>query len=378
MTASATTASATVVVAGTAGADPAGLAAELAEHGVDGVTHIAVRYDEPVVVGGARTVLLALDATAPAADEERAVLAAAARAGAAVAMVAVHVDRHPGWPAVIARSRTALDPDRRVPLFAVAPDAGDRSGVRDVVRWCTDDPPALSRPAPEEAVSPPVARRSVDTAAVLPTRAERLTAVRAGIVEVRGEAVAALREALRETAATATATGPGALDWLPPALDAVERGLIEAVRRRVDRIQASALAGLSSPGPPRPVEIGRDAGPPCPPPEQVRGRAEGAMLLIVGASMGFGVGRMVIAPALDWAGLGALGTALALAAGVLLAAWIVAVRRDAARRAAVVRWVGETVARRRGDMEHRLVAAVGAAEASIGREIWNRTRSARV
>ena len=92
--------------------------------------------------------------------------------------------------------------------------------------------------------------------------------------------------------------------------------------------------------------------------------------------MGLGVGRMVIAPALDWAGFGAAGTVLSLVAGLMIAAWMVTTRRSTAARVQRERWVADTVAVRRSALEQRIVTDLGAAEAAIGREVWNRTRSA--
>lgn len=89
--------------------------------------------------------------------------------------------------------------------------------------------------------------------------------------------------------------------------------------------------------------------------------------------MGFGVGRMMLAPALEWAGLGVAGIVLALLAGLALAAWLVSVRRSTANRARMQRWATELITTRRAELENRIGAQLGAAEAQFSREIWNRT-----
>jgi len=102
--------------------------------------------------------------------------------------------------------------------------------------------------------------------------------------------------------------------------------------------------------------------------------AEDGVLLALGASAGLGLGRMLVAPLIAWAGLGAAGTVLTVLAGLAVAAGVVAVRRSAAEVAALRRGAAEAVAGTRGVLENAAAARIGAAEARLSRELWNRTR----
>ncbi|WP_238526433.1 hypothetical protein [Gordonia neofelifaecis] len=366
-----------MLIAGMAGADPAGLAAAVATAGWTERVVVATTVAEVDAVSGEVAVaVLAIDSSMPAGDEEDVLLAALADAEVPTALAACRVDAFPGWPKVLAASRARLDPDRRLPVFATAAVLAEvqsaSSGVPALVQWCRERP-AAAVPA-RRAVVHREEPRSEPLAAV---RADRLAGMRAGIVSARAEAVEAIRAAVTELGRSVpeACTAPEFTTWLPAVLDGLERRAAASFGQRLDQVRSAAICGLSRN--PAPQALGEESrgGPDVPHP-QARRRPEDAMVLLVGASMGFGVGRMVITPALQWVGLGAVGTVLALLAGIALAGWVVTVRRSAAERARLERWAAEFIAARRGRLEHRIAARAGAAEAQFTREIWSRTRVA--
>ena len=379
-----------LVIVGTAGAEPERLARVLCESGWAGRVTVA-RSAVDIDRAGAHVAVLALDSSMPADEEEDRMLAALAHAALPTALAACCVDAHPSWPRVLAASRERLDPDRRLPVFATAAalfDEDDRKGgVAELAAWCLEvfeagEPERERLPRPRAssidrgACTASTPSRSERSLAML--RADRMAGLRAGIVAARAETAAATRAALAEINRLVPEVGAsdGFVEWLPRTLDGVERRAQQLFVERLAQVRASALCGLASGGELPQTEPTGSVDPPAP--RLRRTNAEDVTVLLVGASMGFGVGRMVIAPALAWVGLGTAGTVLSVVAGLLLALWAVSLRRRAAELARIERWAAEVIAVRRATVEQWIGTRSGAAEAHISREIWNRTRLSRV
>ncbi|MGB3304495.1 MAG: GTPase domain-containing protein [Gordonia sp. (in: high G+C Gram-positive bacteria)] len=365
----------TLFIAGTAGADMDGLADALIARGFS--DPVAVVF-EPMQLQAhiakcepTRAVaVLALDSSMPSAEEETRLLAEFTAAKIPTVLVACRVDAYPSWPKTIADSRQRLDPGKRLPVFATSVELaavpGAASGIDELLDWCRNP----DRPATDTTAAP-AARAS--SSAVL--RADRLAGLRAGIVAARSESVTSVRSAIAELAGRVpeACTSDGFVDWLPQTLTALDRRAVGSLTQRLHQVHAAATRGLGG------VPPGAMAAPPAalPPaigvPDRLRPRSEEVVMMLVGASMGFGVGRMMLAPALEWAGLGVAGIVLALLAGLALAAWLVSVRRSTANRARMQRWATELITTRRAELENRIGAQLGAAEAQFSREIWNRT-----
>lgn len=370
----------TLLIAGTAGAEPENLARALTGSGWAGnVVVIRAPADLARLAVRPSRALLALDMSMPADQEEDRLLEAFAAAELPTALVACCVEVFPSWPRTLTASRRRLDPDRRLPVFATAaalvqePDAA--TGIPELATWCAADPEPGSVPHPPDSAA---ARPATAGPGVAVVRADRLVGVRAGIVAARAEAATSTRAALAEIHrhASTACVDDAVIGWLPAVLDGVEQRSRALFLQRLAQVRAAALCGLTGDGhlpAPDPV-VGSD--PPMPPPRR-RAGPDDLMVLLLGASMGFGVGRMIVAPSLAWAGFGAAGTVLSIVAGLLSALWVVSVRRGAAARARVDRWAAESVAHRRAAVEHWIGVHAGAAEAHISREIWNRTRPVR-
>ncbi|WP_440712368.1 hypothetical protein [Gordonia sp. FQ] len=366
-----------VTVAGLAGAEPAELAVLLPGTG------------PPVA-------LLALDLTTTAGAAERALLAglrAPEPGGPAreVALVGVGAGLDPDWPRRLAAARNALDPRHRLPVFAVsleAARAGDRdgSGLTALAAWCADPDPAEAA-EPAETAEPSATPRPPDPApspagaerARARLRAERLAGARTGLAAVRTQAAADIRAGALEVTRLADAAcerlGRGGADpyraWLAGTLTEYRDRVDAEVRGGVDHVRAAALAGVRVPEPsPSPSGTADVVVPDAP---ARRLSPEDLVVLALGGSAGLGLGRVTVAPLVRWAGLGAPGTVLTVLVGLAIAAGVVAVRRQAATRSAARRSTAEAVAAVRGGLEHAVAGLIGAAEAELTRESWNRT-----
>lgn len=355
-------------VVGTAGADPEGLA--------DAVGGSVGQSD-------ADPVLIALDLSCDPGVEERELVDALADRGASTALVATRVDRYPDWPDLVARARGVLDPDRRLALFAVSADTG--VGLDDLMQWCAAVEPGDSvpvrRPTAVVALAPAAEHRDTVPG---PTRADRLSGVRAGVSAARGDVVTATREAFQHLAVTAERACGSVrrrdvgeyVQWLSDAVDGLDSAAQALLTDRLDRIRAVAALGrdepadVSQPAPP--------AGRSVPPPPERRPTAEDTVVLLFGVTAGFGVGRVLVTPMAQLAGLGWFGAVVTAATGLAVAAWVVGVRRTTAARAALRRWTADTVTLSRTAAEHRLASRVNAVEVGFGRQSWNRTAGPRV
>ncbi|MGO3326804.1 hypothetical protein [Gordonia sp. (in: high G+C Gram-positive bacteria)] len=358
-------------VVGVIGADPEGLAAALGGAA------------EPA---GEGAVVLALDLSCAPGAEERELLCDLADRGVSTALVATRVDRYHDWPGLVARAREALDPDRRLALFAVSVQTG--GGLDDLTRWCASVEPGESVPVrPRTAIvalgTTRYSARIERPQAVGPSRADRLAGVRAGVGATRADVLTATRESIQGLAVTADRMCARVrrrdvdayTRWMSDAVAAVDVAADALLTERLDRVRSVAALGSSDGGgsrAPNSPPSSATTGVLAPPPERRPG-AEDAVMLLFGVTAGFGAGRMLVSPMVQWAGLGWTGTVLTALTGLAAAAWIVGVRRTASTRAALRRWTSDTVALRRTALEHRLATRLSEVETVVGRQAWNRT-----
>ncbi|MBM7365608.1 hypothetical protein [Gordonia hydrophobica] len=373
----------TLVIAGTAGAEPELLARALHDCGWDGETVVvgtaaaARRHAESADVA-----VIALDSSMPADHEEDVFLDAFAETETPTALVGCGVDAFSCWPRTLAASRARLDPDHRLPVFATAvalvaePDCA--SGIPELAAWCSAEPDRNQVPTRAVPAGTEDSESQLEASAVV--RADRMAGLRAGIVAARAEAASSTRAALADVHGRIpeVCAADGFADWLTHVLDAVEQRSRGLFLDRLAQVRAAATGGLEGEGAGlHPLDLSGATAAPGGPPRRAAG-PEDAVMLLLGASMGFGVGRMVIAPTLAWAGLGIGGTVLSVVAGTLMALWVVSVRRAATERARTERWAVELIGARRAAIEQWIGAHAGATEAHVSREIWNRTRPTRV
>ncbi len=357
--------------------------------GADRLADLIVARGVDVDTTGCHAAILVIDPTSDVGSEEFEALDSSADDAVPTALVICDAERDPDWPAAAARAREALDPDRRLALFAVS--VADGAGVDDLVEWCghpdTGPPVRGARSSPTAMRPLPAVASSAAPSSAAPRsepgpgRSERLTGLRAGLAAARTEAVTAARESAQALAVSADQAcsrvrrrdNDAYCAWVVESLDAVsavaETTLDERIRH-VRRVAAIGLPGMDTAD----VPVGPVAASIQAPPRR-SGGAEDALVLLLGVTAGFGAGRMLVAPIVEGWFLGGVVTA---AVGLLLAAWVVGVRRTAGARTALRRWTVDTVGLSRTALEHRLVARVAAVEAHAGREIWNRTAARRV
>ncbi|PSR68113.1 hypothetical protein C8258_11690 [Nocardia sp. MDA0666] len=237
------------------------------------------------------------------------------------------------------------------------------------------------------------ALRSGSTVAAL--RAER-TAALAGRDGGRAQALAALRNRLQLARVdlthevgvrvrTVNATARADLDRLDRRS---VRGYPELLQAAVNRATAELDAVVRH----RLIELARQievvagsepqpafASPPAPPtdpaprvgpdPERRHRGVEDRLMIALGASAGFGLGRLVVAPlslvpALDYA---TVPVALALGAGV--AWWVVQARGHLADRAHLRQWVTDVLVNVKAQLEQRVATALVEAESELTEQV---------
>ena len=287
----------------------------------------------------------------------------------AVALVAVGIEDCPTWPDRAMTASRVLDPDGRLPVFAVALGLADRgdavaSGFDDLVGWIIAE--SDGRAAVE------LARR---------TTAERLTGLRLGSAAVRTWAGGRIHAGFRELASAgqeaAMELRVGDVErfvhWLRCSSADLERDLVGAVGEQAAHIQATALVGLAA------YDRAADPRPAGPAPSMAVSwqrrtwGAEDAVLVLIGASSGLGVGRLAAG---SMAGLipGGAAVLAALLIGLGVATAAVALRRRVLLRGQARAWVAEVLADARARTEWRVAAMLtgveAAAAAAVRRAAW--------
>ncbi|MFT4126602.1 MAG: hypothetical protein QM662_10280, partial [Gordonia sp. (in: high G+C Gram-positive bacteria)] len=200
-------------------------------------------------------------------------------------------------------------------------------------------------------------------------RLDRLGAVRAGLAAARADALTGVAGAIRVLAADATArcaqarTADAEVAWLTARIDALAAGVDDDLTERIDEVAATALLGID-PGGTAPTGPGPVAVPYRAAPTGRRG-TEDALLILLGASSGLGVGRLAVAPLAAVHTVQWFAMPVALVLGVIMAIWVIGARRAAVRRSELRSWFSEALADVRGVLEHRVGLRIGEAESRL-------------
>lgn len=202
----------------------------------------------------------------------------------------------------------------------------------------------------------------------------RMTALRTELsrarVELGHEIAAGARQAAADARADLDGAGRAEAEAFPGRLgrrlETAGRGFARRMDERlaaaVPDAESAAAAPEADDGPRLPVAPGRG-----------RRAVEDRLMILMGASGGLGLGRLVTAGPLagllgpgPWA---ASAWAVTLASGGLVAWWIVRARAHLARRARLKQWSAEAVAEFRAGWERRLAHRVLDAEAHAARAV---------
>ncbi|ATD72514.1 MULTISPECIES: hypothetical protein [Gordonia] len=366
-----------------------------------------VQAREPGPDSGTRpgVALVVVDPSSSVDDEERHLVEQVRAQIGTVALVCTKIDAFWEWPRIVRAHRTTLDPFGTMPVFGVSAAAalgGDvvDSGVDALVDWIREahaapDALRLERArvaagvgAVEHLLADADAGTGTDSSGTLDDlmsarrrllssrdrgRIDRLAAVRAGLARARAQCSAELQSRVRELAAAA--------DHAPEVDDAEHRSwldtrwadLAEDIRRdadeRIDEVAATALVGLDPE--PSPREPWSDTPLPADGPgnRRRRGGAEDALLVVIGASTGLGVGRLVVAPMASVQTLQWISMPLTLLLGIGVAVWVIRVRRGALDRADRLTRVSERLAVARSALDHQLGLRFSAAETRTAGQI---------
>ncbi|GAC67210.1 hypothetical protein [Gordonia soli] len=239
-------------------------------------------------------------------------------------------------------------------------------------------------------------------------RGDRLASLRAGLASARSHGLADAQAGVRSIGATA-ATRCAALTraqvdehvaWLRSAITDLRDRVDDTTDDRIEQARAAALVGIEGadlagddpatgvhyPVGVEPVHSAQDhsgqdhagqvdVGDVADPMEFERaiptGRrgAEDALLVVIGASTGLGIGRLIVAPMSAVQTLQWVSMPLTLVLGVAVAAWVIRVRRIGAFRADLRSWSLDVLAEGRTRIEHRVGARVAAVEPQVAGQL---------
>ncbi|AZG46363.1 hypothetical protein [Gordonia insulae] len=365
--------------------------------------------------------LMVLDPTSSIDDEERRCVDELRSRFGIVALVGSKIDAFWEWPRILRAHRGLLDPREELPVFAVSSiaalsGAADESGVPAVLDWVREH---LAAPADVRRERARVAAalgalehtehgliRATDPDAgndlieqltrrrrtLLETRdrgrADRLAAARAGFARTRGESLAEVAAGMRGIAAAATARSSsvtaGSVEdyarWLTGETVAL-RGRVDAsTDERIEEVRAATLSGIDvaatdtpPPADPDLVVHGADEAAVDPPFGRAlparRGGGEDALLVLIGASTGLGIGRLIVAPMASVQTLQWVSMPLTLLLGVVVAALVIRIRRTAALRADLRGWTNDALGETRGRLDHRVGLRIAAAEPHLASQV---------
>ncbi|MCD2145159.1 hypothetical protein [Gordonia paraffinivorans] len=344
--------------------------------------------------------VIVVDPSSSVGEEEKRLLDGARARVGTVALVCSRIDAFWEWPRVVRAHRKSLDPFGTLPVFGVSAaaalgGAADESGVDELISWIRQalDAPATVRDArarvsagigavehllcPEapaaadgDGLDDLLARRRELLAGRDRGRPDRLAALRAGLARARAQSAADLTAGVRELSALAADSAPGTRhrEWLQQRWSELSTRLQRATDERIDEVSATTLVGLD----PEPAARPPWTETPLPADGAARRRrtgAEDALLVVIGASTGLGVGRLVVAPMASVQTLQWISMPLTLLLGVAVAAWIIRVRRGALDRAGRAARDAEQLAAARAALDHQLGLRVAAAETAIAGQI---------
>ncbi|NLU83708.1 hypothetical protein [Rhodococcus sp. HNM0569] len=335
--------------------------------------------------GRADVVVMALDGGSPLGREELSILDAAAPAPADVVFVLTRTEVHANWRDVAERDRALLaGHDARFEQVELHPLSTDSAVERVLaaVLAClpgsVDDVVDATRAAIERAARH--VRADTDAAAL---RDERRGLV-AGRGTGRSEHATALRSRVQiakvrllhdvgARARTLAATARAEIDGADRAeLAGFPKRWNELVRDATVDVDAAATAGLAELG----VTAAGSGRPPteAEPPEPRHRGVEDKLTIAVGASAGFGLGRLAVSPLSLVPVLDLATMPVALALGASAAWWISRARGHLADRAHLRQWVGDSSAHARSEWEQAVLARLLEAEATLAGRVTNAAR----
>lgn len=345
----------------------------------------------------AAVALLILDPSSGVSDTEVEVVRRLCEFAPLVAVVCNKIDAHWDWPTLLKVNRGIVDPDGRMPIFAVSAAAAlagyqAESGFDELVEWLHDQVHGPARPERLESLEAerhlddliselatergdPAADLLVQRASLIASRdrgrSDRLAAIRGGANQLRAAALTELDGAARDLSSDATARAAalgrsgteGFQQWLSGRLTALRDRAQQRFDEDRSALEQRALLGLEEVGPPPDRPALSLQLPPVPP---KRRGVEEALLVVFGASAGLGLGRLLVMPlsavhTLQW-----IAMPLTLLLGAAIAVGLVRLRRLSALRTSMAAWAGEAIATTRGRIEQDVSRQVQAAESVIG------------
>ncbi|OBC06031.1 MULTISPECIES: hypothetical protein [unclassified Gordonia (in: high G+C Gram-positive bacteria)] len=355
-----------------------------------------VTFDPNRDLAGAHAAVLVIDpASAVVDDEDLAALRELTSAVEHVALVCCRIESFWDWPRIVRGYRSELDPAGALPVFAVSAAAAlagavEESGIGDLLDWFATpnaEPTArIPQPKTPQAPTPVDTDDRVDPDALAIRRArllalrdrgraDRLASLRAGIVRVRAQSSADITARVRALVARAEHRGAATTGsdveadaaWLDREIDGLVTDLDAITDTRLDAVASSTLVGLDVDDPPahrddEPIVARRDL-------PSGRRTGEDAMLLLIGASTGIGIGRLAVAPLASVHTLQWISMPAALLLGLAVAVWVIRMRRAATVRAQVRTWVNDVLADVRARVERRVAMQLTEAESRIGGQV---------
>ncbi|MDH3017121.1 hypothetical protein QEN40_15410 [Gordonia alkanivorans] len=349
--------------------------------------------------------LVVVDPSSSVGDEELHLVERVRGTVGTVALVCTKIDAFWEWPRIVRAHRKTLDPFGTMPLFGVSAAASlggavEESGVDALVGWIREalEAPAAVRierarlaagaGAVEHLLDDTDAGTDTDTSGALDElmstrrrlvssrdrgRVDRLAAVRAGLTRARAQSSAELQSRVRGLAALVADDAPGTgaehQSWLRSRWADLADGIRRDADERIDEVAATSLVGLDPE--PSPQEPWPETPLPADGPgnRRRRGGAEDALLVIIGASTGLGVGRLVVAPMASVQTLQWISMPLTLLLGIGVAVWVIRVRRGALDRADRTGRSTERLTVARSALDHQLGLRFAAAETRIAGQI---------
>ncbi|MGV9709371.1 hypothetical protein ACWDTI_01715 [Gordonia sp. NPDC003424] len=358
--------------------------------------------------------LMVLDPSSSIGEEERQAVEDLRSRYGIVALVCTKIDAFWEWPRILRAHRGVLDPREQLPIFAVSSVAAlsgapDESGVPAILDWIrehlaapTDLRVQRARIAAAlgavehterrilDAADPDVTADTIDRLSgrrriLLESRdrgrADRLSVARTGLARARSQSLAEVAAGCRALAAAATtrcaALTAGGVDeyvrWLTDETVGLRQRTDRAVDDRIDEVRSVTTVGVDgSPAdaelPPQPADADSVQALRRPVPTGRRG-AEDALLVVIGASTGLGIGRLIVAPMASVQTLQWVSMPLTLLLGVAVAALVIRVRRTAALRGEMRGWTTEVLGETRGLLDQRVGLRLAAAEPRLAGQI---------
>lgn len=237
-------------------------------------------------------------------------------------------------------------------------------------------------------------------------RVDRLAAVRTGLARTRSRSLADAQqsarsltaEALRRCADVRAGDVEAHAAWLRQAVADMAAGVEQRTTERLDETASSAQIGLDG-GDGADADAASaghagDTGALAAAPHRAEGtgagqtqrplptgrRGEDALLVLIGASTGLGIGRLVVAPMASVHTLQWISMPLTLVLGVAVAIWVIRVRRASVHRGELRTWSAEVITDARTRLERDIGLRVTTAESQmtgrIGRYYERRARQA--